>query len=45
MFKKTGWGFALIALILGGCIYFLSTGRFILGSTSAEVRSSPTAST
>src|SRR5262245_53178260 len=31
MFKKTGWGFALIALILGGCIYFLTTGKFNLG--------------
>ncbi|MGH2627918.1 MAG: protein translocase subunit SecD, partial [Anaerolineales bacterium] len=31
MHKKTGWAFALIALILGGCIYFLSTGTFLLG--------------
>src|SRR5207249_3918954 len=26
-----GWGFALIALIIGGCIYFLSTSNFNLG--------------
>src|SRR5213594_1164140 len=31
MYKRTGWGFAIMALILGGCIYYLTTGRFILG--------------
>ncbi len=31
MFKKTRWGFALVALILGGCIYFLYSAKFILG--------------
>src|SRR5262245_19669972 len=31
MYKRTGYGFALIALIVGGCIYFLSTSTFNLG--------------
>jgi len=31
MYKKTGWGFALVAIILGGCIYFLFSTKFILG--------------
>ncbi len=31
MLKKTGWSFTLIGLILGGCIFFLATGKFNLG--------------
>ena len=31
MYKKTGFGFSLIALILGGCLYFLARYDFKLG--------------
>ncbi len=31
MYKRTGWGFAIIALIIGGSLYFITTGNYRLG--------------
>ncbi len=31
MYKRTGFGFAIIALIIGGSLYFITTGNYRLG--------------